>query len=86
MYLPCPAWLPAEGYPEVGDHYYKAGLEKPSMPKFQEMLGEVVTDSTKKNLQMRGRGRTATGQRGYKVAIAKRAKGSSTGRYPRHRP
>ena len=43
-----------EGYPEIGMYWEKAGLEEAEhAAKFAELLGEVVTDSTKKNLQMR---------------------------------
>ncbi|MCQ2381422.1 MAG: NADH peroxidase, partial [Acidaminococcaceae bacterium] len=43
-----------EGYPEIGLYWEKAALEEAEhAAKFAELLGEVVTDSTKKNLQMR---------------------------------
>lgn len=43
-----------EGYPEVGLYYEKAAYEEAEhAAKFCELLGEVVTDSTKKNLEMR---------------------------------
>ncbi|MCQ2452048.1 MAG: NADH peroxidase, partial [Oscillospiraceae bacterium] len=43
-----------EGYPEIGMYWEKAGLEEAEhAAKFAELLGEVITDSTKKNLQMR---------------------------------
>jgi rubrerythrin len=43
-----------EGYPEVGLYYEKAAHEEAEhASKFCELLGEVVTDSTKKNLEMR---------------------------------
>ena len=39
---------------EVGMYWEKAGLEEAEhAAKFAELLGEVVTDSTKKNLEMR---------------------------------
>ena len=39
---------------EVGMYWEKAGLEEAEhAAKFAELLGEVITDSTKKNLQMR---------------------------------
>ena len=47
MYLAMARVAFREGYPEIGMYWEKAGL------KFAELLGEVVTDSTKKNLQMR---------------------------------
>jgi rubrerythrin len=58
MYLAMSRVAYREGYPEVGDYYYKAGLEEAEhAAKFAEMLGEVVTDSTKKNLPDARRGR-----------------------------
>ena len=43
-----------EGYPEVGMYYEKAAYEEAEhAAKFAELLGEVVTPSTKKNLEMR---------------------------------
>jgi rubrerythrin len=73
MYLAMSRVAYREGYPEVGDYYYKAGLEEAEhAAKFAEMLGEVVTDSTKKNLQMRVE--AENGATAGKVALAKRAK------------
>ena len=41
-------------YPEIGLYWEKAAYEEAEhAAKFAEMLGEVVTDSTKKNLEMR---------------------------------
>ena len=43
-----------EGYPEIGRYWEKAAWEEAEhAAKFAELLGEVVTDSTKKNLEMR---------------------------------
>ena len=43
-----------EGYPEIGLYWEKAAYEEAEhAAKFAELLGEVVTDSTKKNLEMR---------------------------------
>ncbi len=54
MYLAMARVAFREGYPEVGMYWEKAGLEEAEhAAKFAELLGEVVTDSTKKNLQMR---------------------------------
>ena len=54
MYLAMARVAYREGYPEVGLYWEKAGLEEAEhAAKFAERLGEVVTDSTKKNLQMR---------------------------------
>ena len=54
MYLAMSRVAYREGYPEIGDYWYKAGLEEAEhAAKFAELLGEVVTTSTKKNLEMR---------------------------------
>ena len=54
MYLAMARVAYREGYPEIGMYWEKAGLEEAEhAAKFAELLGEVVTDSTKKNLQMR---------------------------------
>ena len=54
MYLAMARVAYREGYPEIGDYWNKAGLEEAEhAAKFAELLGEVVTDSTKKNLEMR---------------------------------
>ena len=54
MYLAMARVAHREGYPEVGLYYEKAAWEEAEhAAKFAELLGEVVTDSTKKNLQMR---------------------------------
>ena len=54
MYLCMARVAHREGYPEIGMYWEKAGLEEAEhAAKFAELLGEVVTDSTKKNLQMR---------------------------------
>ena len=43
-----------EGYPEVGLYYEKAAWEEAEhAAKFAELLGEVVSSSTKTNLEMR---------------------------------
>ena len=54
MYLCMARIAHREGYPEVGLYWEKAAYEEAEhAAKFAELLGEVVTDSTKKNLQMR---------------------------------
>ena len=54
MYLAMSRVAYREGYPEIGDYWYKAGLEEAEhAAKFAELLGEVITDSSKKNLEMR---------------------------------
>lgn len=54
MYLAMSRVAFREGYPEVGLYYEKAAFEEAEhAAKFAELLGEVVTDSTKKNLELR---------------------------------
>jgi len=54
MYLAMARVAHREGYPEIGLYWEKAAYEEAEhAAKFAEMLGEVVTDSTKKNLEMR---------------------------------
>ena len=54
MYLAMARVAHREGYPEIGMYWEKAGLEEAEhAAKFAELLGDVVTDSTKKNLEMR---------------------------------
>ena len=54
MYLAMSRVAHREGYPEIGLYWEKAALEEAEhAAKFAELLGDVVTDSTKKNLEMR---------------------------------
>ena len=54
MYLAMARVAHREGFPEIGLYWEKAAFEEAEhAAKFAELLGEVVTDSTKKNLQMR---------------------------------
>ena len=54
MYLAMARVAEREGYPEIGLYWEKAAFEEAEhAAKFAELLGEVVTDSTKKNLEMR---------------------------------
>ena len=73
MYL-CMARIAArEGYPEVALYWEKAAYEEAEhAAKFAELLGEVVTDSTKKNLEMRVE--AENGATAGKMEIAKKAK------------
>ena len=51
MYLAMARVAHREGYPEIGLYWEKAAWEEAEhAAKFAELLGEVVTDSTKKNL------------------------------------
>ena len=73
MYLAMARVAFREGYPEVGMYYEKAAYEEAEhAAKFAELLGEVVTDSTKKNLQMRVD--AENGATAGTVDLAKRAK------------
>ena len=54
MYLCMARVAHREGYPEIGLYWEKAAYEEAEhAAKFAELLGEVITDSTKKNLEMR---------------------------------
>ena len=54
MYLAMARVAHREGYPEIGMYYEKAAWEEAEhAANFAELLGEVVTDSTKKNLELR---------------------------------
>ena len=54
MYLAMSRVAFREGYPEIGMYWEKAAFEEAEhAAKFAEILGEVVTPSTKKNLEMR---------------------------------
>ena len=54
MYLAMSRQAYREGYPEIGEYYRTAAFEEAEhAAKFAELLGEVVTTSTKKNLELR---------------------------------
>ena len=54
MYLAMARQAIREGYPEIGAFYQQAAWEEAEhAAKFAELLGEVVTPSTKKNLELR---------------------------------
>lgn len=73
MYLAMARAAHREGYPEIGMYYEKAAFEEAEhAAKFAELLGEVVTDSTKTNLQMRVD--AENGATAGKFDLAKRAK------------
>jgi rubrerythrin len=62
-----------EGYPEVGDYYMRAAYEEADhAAKFAELLGEVVSPSTKENLTARAE--AECGATAGKLELAKRAK------------
>ena len=73
MYLAMSRVAHREGYPEIGLYWEKAAWEEAEhAAKFAELLGEVVTDSTKKNLEMRVD--AENGACAGKKALAKMAK------------
>lgn len=76
MYLAMARVAHREGYPEVGMYYEKAAYEEAEhAAKFAELLGEVVTDSTKKNLELRVE--AENGATAGKMDLAKRAKAAN---------
>ena len=76
MYLAMARVAHREGYPEIGLYWEKAAYEEAEhAAKFAELLGEVVTDSTKKNLQMRVE--AEHGATEGKFDLAKRAKAAN---------
>ena len=73
MYLCMARIAHREGYPEIGLYWEKAAYEEAEhAAKFAELLGEVLTDSTKKNLEMRVD--AENGATEGKFELAKRAK------------
>ena len=73
MYLCMARIAHREGYPEVGLYWEKAAYEEAEhAAKFAELLGEVITDSTKKNLEMRVD--AENGATAGKFELAKKAK------------
>lgn len=76
MYLAMARVAHREGYPEVGMYYEKAAYEEAEhAAKFAELLGEVITDSTKKNLELRVA--AENGATAGKTDLAKRAKAAN---------
>lgn len=76
MYLCMARVAHREGYPEIGLYWEKAAYEEAEhAAKFAELLGEVVTDSTKKNLEMRVE--AENGATAGKTDLAKRAKAAN---------
>ena len=54
MYLAMARVAAREGYPEIALYWEKAAFEEAEhAAKFAELLGECLTDSTKKNLELR---------------------------------
>lgn len=76
MYLCMARVAHREGYPEIGLYWEKAAYEEAEhAAKFAELLGEVVTDSTKKNLELRVA--AEHGATEGKFDLAKRAKAAN---------
>ncbi len=76
MYLAMARVAHREGYPEIGLYWEKAAYEEAEhAAKFAELLGEVVTDSTKKNLEMRVE--AENGATAGKTELAKMAKAAN---------
>ena len=73
MYLAMARVAFREGYPEIGLYWEKAAYEEAEhAAKFAEMLGEVVTPSTKTNLELRVA--AENGATAGKTELAKKAK------------
>ena len=73
MYLAMARVAHREGYPEIGLYWEKAAWEEAEhAAKFAELLGEMLSDSTKKNLEMRIE--AENGATNGKFDLAKRVK------------
>ncbi len=73
MYLAMARVAEREGYPEIAEAYKRYAWEEAEhASKFAELLGEVVTNSTKKNLELRAEAEQGACE--GKLMIAKRAK------------
>ena len=73
MYLAMARVAHREGYPEIGLYWEKAAYEEAEhAAKFAELLGEIITNRTKKNLEMRAE--AENGATLGKFELAKRAK------------
>lgn len=76
MYLAMARVAFREGYPEIGLYYEKAAREEADhASRFAELLGEVLTDSTRKNLELRVE--AENGATAGKTDLAKRAKAAN---------
>ena len=73
MYLAMSRQADREGYPEIAEAFKRYAFEEADhASRFAELLGEVVTNSTKKNLELRAE--AEFGACDGKMMIAKRAK------------
>jgi rubrerythrin len=73
MYLAMSRVAEREGYPEIAEAYKRYAFEEAEhAARFAELLGEVLTSSTRKNLELRAE--AEHGACAGKVDLAKRAK------------
>ena len=73
MYLAMARQADREGFPEISEAYRRYAFEEADhASRFAELLGEVVTDSTKKNLELRAE--AEFGACSGKLELAKKAK------------
>lgn len=73
MYLAMSRVAFREGYPEIGEYWKTAAYEEADhASRFAELLGEVISDSSKKNLEMRVE--AENGATAGKTMLAKKAK------------
>ena len=73
MYLAMSRQADREGYPEIAEAFKRYAFEEADhAARFAELLGEVVTNSTKKNLELRAA--AEAGACDGKMMLAKRAK------------
>lgn len=73
MYLAMSRQAERDGYPEVAEAFKRYAFEEADhASRFAELLGEVVTDCTKKNLEMRTAAETGACE--GKLELAKLAK------------
>lgn len=73
MYLAMSRQADREGYPEIAEAFKRYAFEEAEhAAKFAELLGDVVTASTEKNLQLRAD--AESGACSGKMELAKRAK------------
>ena len=76
MYLAMSRAAMREGYPEIGMYYQQAAFEEADhAARFAELLGEVVSESTKENLTLRIA--AENGATAGKFDLAKRAKAAN---------
>ena len=73
MYLAMSRVADREGYPEIAEAFKRYAFEEAEhAAKFAELLGDVVTDSTKKNLELRAAAEHGACEGKYE--LAKKAK------------